>query len=101
MPGIARKDGVDRVRTNHGCDPITATLEGSSDVFVNNVGVVRRGDKTAVHNILVGVVCVPHQVPLTSFSPDVFVNGLEVGRQGDAYGSNEVLETGSLDVFAN
>ena len=100
MPAVARKDGVDTIATGHGCDATTVTDEGSSDVFVNGTGVVREGDLTAVHQILVGIVCVPHTVPLTSFSSDVFVNGLRVGRLGDDY-TGEVITSGSPNVFAN
>ena len=100
MPAVARKDGVDTIATGHGCDATTVTDEGSSDVFLNGTGVVREGDLTAVHEILVGIVCVPHTVPLTSFSPDVFVNGLRVGREGDFYNGHE-LTSGSPNVFAN
>lgn len=100
MPGVARKDGADTVATNHGCDAATVTDQGSSTVFVNNIGVVRKGDLTAVHLIPSGVLCVPHTVPLSSHSPDVFVENLEVGRQGDFYNGHE-LTSGSSDVFAN
>jgi hypothetical protein len=100
MPAVARKDGEDIIDTNHGCDSETKTLEGSFTVFVNNKGVVRRGDKSAVHEIRRGLFCVSHQVVLDVFSPDVFADFKEVGRKGDTY-QGERLRTGSPDVFAN
>lgn len=126
MPNVARKDGVDAVNTGHGCDTQTGTNTGSGDVFVNNIGVVRKNDVTQSHGyptvILVFVpdeeppedpppdyiggtyveeiVCNPHTVPLTTYSPNVFANNLNIGRLGDSY-SGEVLVSGSPNVFAN
>lgn len=99
MPAVARKDGVDSIATNHGCDSTTVTDQGSSDVFVNNTGAVRAEDLCKVHTILVGTVCVPHTVALSSYSSTVFVNGRGVGRQGDAYNGHD-LTSGSENVFA-
>jgi uncharacterized Zn-binding protein involved in type VI secretion len=104
MPGIARKDKQDSIRTNHECDRITYTGTGSNNVFANGIGVVRKGDLTTPHYILEGseeeAACVIHVVPLTTYSHNVFANGLNVGRKGDYY-INEVLITGSNNVFAN
>jgi uncharacterized Zn-binding protein involved in type VI secretion len=101
MPAVARKDGTDTIATNHGCDSTTVTDEGSSDVFINGIGAVREGDLCASHTIPVGSppVCVPHTVPLSTFSSTVFVNGRGVGRLGDAY-NGHILSSGSPDVFA-
>lgn len=99
MPEAARKDGTDTVATGHGCDATTVTDQGSSKVFVNGKGVVRAGDHNMSHTILVpGPSCVPHTVPLTSFSSKVFADGLGCGRKGDDY-SGEVLTSGSATVF--
>jgi uncharacterized Zn-binding protein involved in type VI secretion len=100
MPAVARKNGTDSIATNHGCSATTATDTGSSDVFSNNIGVVRRGDLTAVHTVPVGDSCPPHQVPLTSFSPTVFANNKNIGRVGDQY-SGHTITSGSPTVFAN
>lgn len=100
MPGIARKNGVDTIATGHGCDATTVTDTGSSDVFVNGIGVVRKNDLTAVHLIPSGPACVPHVVSLSSYSPDVFANGLNVGREQDSY-NGHTLTSGSSTVFAN
>jgi uncharacterized Zn-binding protein involved in type VI secretion len=99
MPAIARKNGADSVATNHGCDGSTVTKDGSSDVFINGIGIVRSGDLCEVHTIPSGPACVPHQVPLTSFSSTVFVNGKGVGRLGDEY-SGHTITSGSPNVFA-
>ena len=99
MPAVSRKDGTDSISTGHGCDATTVTDQGSSTVFVNSIGAVRAGDLCRVHLILVGDSCVPHTVPLTSYSGSVFVNSKGVGRQGDSY-SGEVLTSGSGNVFA-
>lgn len=99
MSGIARKGGTDTIVTNHGCDAITSTKEGSENVFVNGKGAVRSGDLCEVHTILVGNSCVPHQVPLTASSSSVFVNGKAVCRKNDG-GSGHVITSASENVFA-
>ena len=99
MPAVARKSGTDSISTGHGCDATTVTDQGSSDVNVNSIGAVRAGDLCQVHLIPAGSSCVPHTVPLTSFSSTVFVNGKGVGRQGDQY-SGHTLISGSGNVFA-
>jgi uncharacterized Zn-binding protein involved in type VI secretion len=99
MPAVARKSGTDSISTGHGCDATTVTDQGSSDVNVNSIGAVRAGDLCQVHLIPAGSSCVPHTVPLTSFSSTVFVNGKGVGRQGDQY-SGHTLTSGSGNVFA-
>ena len=99
MPEVARKNGSDSVATNHGCDGTTVTKDGSGDVFVNGIGAVRAGDLTEVHTVPAGIACVPHQVPLTSFSSTVFVNGKGLGRLGDQY-SGHTITSGSSNVFA-
>ena len=126
MPAVSRKDSVDTIATGHGCDTTTTTLTGSSNVFANSIGVVRKGDLSQVHNYEVinsrlvespppdpvpedyvpsyyteyYSTCVPHQVSLTSYSGDVFANNLNIGRLGDNY-SDHTLSSGSPNVFAN
>lgn len=99
MPAVSRKSGTDSISTGHDCDATTVTDQGSSDVIVNSIGAVRAGDLCQVHLVKVGNSCVPHTVPLTSFSGSVFVNGKGVGRQGDQY-SGHTLTSGSGNVFA-
>jgi len=99
MPAVARKGGEDSVSTGHGCDAITATDQGSSSVFVNSIGVVRAQDLCKVHLVLQGDVCVPHTVPLDTYSGSVFVDSKGVGRKDDAY-SGHTITSGSGNVFA-
>jgi len=99
MPNVARKNGTDTVATGHGCDATTVTDQGSSTVFVNSIGAVRAEDLCQVHLIPAGSSCVPHTVPLTSYSSSVFVNSKGVGRIGDAY-SGHTITSGSGNVFA-
>jgi uncharacterized Zn-binding protein involved in type VI secretion len=99
MPEVARKSGTDTVSTGHGCDATTVTDQGSSDVRVNGIGAVRAGDLCQVHLIPAGSSCVPHTVPLTTFSGTVRVNGSGVGRKNDAY-SGHTITSGSGNVFA-
>ena len=99
MPNVTRKDGVDTVSTGHGCDTVTVTDGGSSTVFVNGIGIVRAGDLCQIHLIPSGDSCIPHTVPLTSYSSTVFVNGMGVGRVGDDYSGHTIL-SGSSNVFA-
>lgn len=106
MPAVARKSGTDTISTSHVCTVITVTDQGSGDVLVNNIGVVRQGDLNEAHsygppyvkgNPTCGAL---HQVPLSSFSPTVFANNKNIGRIGDAYGGETII-SGSANVFAN
>jgi uncharacterized Zn-binding protein involved in type VI secretion len=99
MPGIARKDGKDTVKTNHKCDSTTVTDTGSPNVFANGTGVVRKNDRTKPHKWPRSG-CSNHTPILTTHSPNVFANGLPVGRKGDSY-QGETLITGSNNVFVN
>lgn len=99
MPGIARKDGTDQVLTGHGCDVITVTDKGSSDVFVNGIGACRKGDSIKVHTIPSGPSCIPHTAYITGGSSTVFVNGIPVARQSDAADEGMII-TSSTDVIA-
>ena len=102
MPGIARKGGEDLVASpdgsGDGCgSPTTqATDAGSSDVFINGIGAVRKDDAMKSHN---GPSCIPHSPTLSTYSKSVFVNGKNVGRDGDGYGSH-IISSGSTNVFA-
>lgn len=115
MPLIARKDGVDIVDTVHvsvgdavGGDGIICddapqdigTLDGSPDVFVHNVGVVRKGDNEELHTIPPS--CATHQTGLAKHSENVFANGKQIGRLGDTYTCGaKIKSVTQLDVFAN
>lgn len=105
MPAVSRKSGKDRISTGHPCTPVTVTNQGSGNVFANNIGVVRLGDKQRPHtygpNYHKGrPQCnVNHALSLSKASKTVFANNKGVGRIGDKYGS-ETLISGSPNVFA-
>jgi len=105
MPAVARKNSTDTVASPDGTGdecgyPTTqSTAEGSGDVFCNNIGVVRAGDKMITHPHPPN--CTPHAPALSSFSPNVFANNKKVGRIGDVYGGDHPISSGSANVFAN
>lgn len=120
MPAVALKDGNSSVsctdgaqgspcgkRVYHWDTPTTqASAAGSSDVFVNGIGVVRQDDAMSSHpdgNPCVGSP-VNHAPALSSFSSTVFVNGKGIGRIGDHYDSDghfsHAISSGSGNVFA-
>lgn len=110
MPKVARKDGKDKVKSPDGggvsdankpeCKiPSTQVSDkGSSNVFVNNIGVVRLGDAMKQHQ---GPDCAPHAPTLSKGSPTVFANNKAIGRKDDPYGGDHPLSTGSDNVFAD
>lgn len=101
MPAVARKSGTDSVSINHPtCQGGTATAAGSSDVFVNDIGVVRKGDSVESHTFAPPA-CPSHAPGLVSFSANVFANSLNLGRLGDSYGCGATISSGSSNVFAN
>lgn len=103
MPAVARKDKKDSVSSPHGsgsnCESpnVYHTDAGSSNVFANNIGVVREGDTMEVHP---NSGCAPHAPGLSTYSSNVYVNNKRIGRKGDEYSSHYII-TGSGDVFAN
>ena len=104
MTGVARKSGKDTVKSpdgsgDHCRSPSTqATDEGSGDVFVNNIGVVREGDKMKAHPEAGD--CASHAPTLSTFSGNVYANNKKLGRLNDEY-SGHVISSASGDVFAN
>jgi uncharacterized Zn-binding protein involved in type VI secretion len=105
MAAIATGNGGNPVLSATGSGPgcslpmTSATLECSSNVFINGKGVVREGDKMQSHN---KSGCLPEQPALSSFSSKVKVNGKGVGRVGDNYagdGSN-IIQPGQSTVNA-
>ncbi len=103
MPAVARKGGKDSVASPDGSGPgcgspsTQATDEGSSNVFVNGIGVVRQGDRMRSHP---EPGCLPHAPALSIQSTTVFVNGRGIGRKDDAYGGSHIISSGSNNVFA-
>jgi uncharacterized Zn-binding protein involved in type VI secretion len=104
MPAIATGDRSCRVlsRTGRGkkCRfPVTtATDECSTTVFIGNIGVVRQGDRVALHNRRT---CVPDTSVVTTFSSTVFVENKGIARIGDRYTSDNIITSGSPTCFAN
>ena len=106
MPAVARKNSVDSVQSPHGTGvccvspTVHSTNEGSSDVFVNGIGVVREDD-TMIPHTYPDPCCNIHEPPLKKFSSKVFVNGKRMGRIGDVYvlAGDQVIISGSSNVF--
>lgn len=102
MPAAARSLGQDRVFSltgvGRGCGrPMqTVTGAGSATVFINGFGAVRLGDLVGTHP---RAGCLPDVSPLTTGSSTVFVNGMPVGRIGDQYTSDNIIISGSTNVF--
>jgi uncharacterized Zn-binding protein involved in type VI secretion len=102
---VARKSEIDTVASPDGTGiccvdaSIQATEVGSTNVFVNGIGVVRLGDVMKTHQYP-GPCCNDHAPPLTTSSSTVFVNGKGIGRKGDAYGGDHIISSGSPNVYA-
>jgi len=102
MPEVARGSSTDSVDSPDGSgnecgSPTTQSTDiCSSNVYVNDIGIVREGDAMISHN---GPGCNAHAPTLSSFSGTVFVNGKGTGRKGDEY-SSHVITSGSGNVFA-
>jgi uncharacterized Zn-binding protein involved in type VI secretion len=102
MPAAARSSGQDKVFSKTGAgylcgSPVqTITNEGSPDVFINGYGIVRQGDKVGVHP---RAGCSTDVSVLTTFSSTVFINGKGAGRIGDEYTSDNILISGSRNIF--
>lgn len=105
MASIATGNGGNPVLSATGSGPgcslplTSATLECSSNVFIGGKGVVREGDKMAIHN---KSMCVTEQPALSSFSSTVKVNGKGVGRVGDNYAGDgtNIIQPGQSSVKA-
>lgn len=111
MPLVARKAAEDSVDSPDGtpgipcpdgqpkCDlPSTqATAAGSSDVFIETIGVVREGDAMIPHQYT-PCGCPSHAPTLSTFSAYVYANNLRIGRVGDAYGGDHIISSGAPTV---
>ena len=94
MPAVTRIGDAD---VTH-CSAMTRA-QGSSDVFVNGIGVSRQGDNNTTH-LLPGEPCPPHTAAITTGSTTVFVNGKGCGRVGDSISACTSVAAGSSNVFA-
>ena len=74
---------------------------GSTDVFVNGIGVSRQGDNNTGHLLPPNIPpCPSHSAPIASGSSTVFVNGKGCGRVGDGISGCTSVAAGSSNVFA-
>ena len=95
MPAVTRIGDAD---VPH-CSPMTRN-EGSTNVFVNGIGVSRQGDNNTSHLQPTAVPCPSHEAAITTGSTTVFVNGKGCGRIGDGITSCTSVSAGSSNVFA-
>ena len=128
MPGVALKDEVSLVECSDGAigtvcetsgppsftpikfnfdtDTVQESDAGSSDVFAEGTGVVRKDDAMKAHAN--GDLCVAtatnHAPTVSTHSSTVFVNGKEIARIGDKYnsesGQDHEIKSGATTVFA-
>lgn len=93
MPGAVRLGDSSRGHSDY---PPRPNISASTDVFVNNKGVHRKGDKWAVH-------CNHHprchDGEASSSSSTVFVNNKGFCRIGDDISCGDKMAQGSTNVF--
>ena len=96
MPAVTRIGDAD---VTH-CSGMTRA-QGSSDVFVNSIGVSRQGDLNTTHLLPPDIPpCPSHAAGITTGSTTVFVNGKGCGRVGDGITGCTSVAAGSSNVFA-
>ena len=74
-------------------------LGGSSNVFVNGIGISRQTDVNTLHK-KPPAPCPKHAKGITTGSNTVKINGLGCGRIGDSITGCTSVAEGSDDVFA-
>ena len=94
MPAVTRIGDAD---VTHCSGMVRA--QGSTNVFVNGIGVSRQGDLNTSH-LLPGVPCPAHAAGIAVGSLKVKVNGKGIGRIGDAISGCTSVAAGSSNVFA-
>ena len=94
MPAVTRIGDADVAH----CSGMTRAA-GSSNVFVNGIGVSRQGDNNTSH-LLPAPICPSHSAPIATGSSTVFVNGKGCGRVGDAISGCTSVAAGSPNVFS-
>jgi uncharacterized Zn-binding protein involved in type VI secretion len=92
MPAVTR---VTDICSGHGCFPPRHAVSGSTNVFVNGLGVVRKDDPWETHCCT--IIC--HDGVSKTVSSKVFVNGKGVTRIGDEISCGSVSAQGSHNVF--
>jgi len=91
MPAVTR---VTDICSGHGCFAPRQARTGSTNVFANGLGVVRKDDEWDTHCC---VTC--HNGISTTVSTKVFANGRGVTRIGDEISCGSVSAQGSHNVF--
>ena len=96
MPAVTRIGDAD---VTH-CSGMTRA-QGSSNVFVNGIGVSRQGDVNTTHLLPPNIPpCPSHAAGIASGSSTVKVNGKGCGRVGDSISGCTSVAAGSSNVFA-
>lgn len=99
MPKVIRKNTD--LSAGHGCFPPTVPNQGSNNVFVNNLSIVRITDDYITHSCSgTDHISGPGR-EASQGSPNVFANNLKVHRNGDAISCGDTAANGSPNVFAN
>lgn len=93
---ISRKG--DFFSTGHGCDGISTIAQGNAvNVYAEGELVTFLGAATTTHDILVGILCVPHTSSIKSASGTVYVGGIPVARETDSVDAGQMLfRTGTV-----
>jgi len=95
MPRTSR---ITDLGSGHGCFPPSPAIEGSPDVFINDLKALRQGDALAPHGCSN---CPPHARAVSGGSPSVYVNGKPLARLGDAINCGGKMQQASGDVYAD
>ena len=96
MPAVTRIGDAD---VTH-CSGMTRA-QGSSNVFVNGIGISREGDNNTTHLLSPNIPpCPSHAAGIASGSSTVKVNGKGCGRVGDSISGCTSVAAGSSNVFA-
>lgn len=94
MPAVTRKD-TDGTTGHDSFAPRPNTPNGSSDVIVNDHGVVRVTDAWPTHSDGSST----HDGSQSGGSTTVFANGLAVARIGDSIDDGDTVAAGSPNVI--
>jgi uncharacterized Zn-binding protein involved in type VI secretion len=92
MSGVAR---VIDICSGHGAFPARYPISGSTNVFVNNVGVLRMGDGFLPHSDG----HTSHDAIIISGASGVFVNGSSIAKTGSLLSCGSTIASGSNNVF--
>ena len=96
MPAVTRKGDLS---TADPCGaPPRPSIQGSPNVYVNNIPAHREGDAWQPHACPGSS---PHNATLQSGSPTVFVNNQPIGRVGDPISCGSTVAAGSPNVSAD